>query len=278
MRANLARSAAFEHFLPVGAGALVGVVVAVVFPSETDSGELFGATAQILPVLLLALALEARVFGIHPRRQPPGDKIARRLEDTRALLGLATVVVLLVGELHALWALGNNSAEPRSAWIEYGVLAWGFTTVGLLAIIGLGRPRIEARLEWRQPPGPPNRVVVEVGASNEYGDKDVAPIMDFLIPDELSIDRCDGHGNVDRHSPVATRPLTWSYAGVQEWHYPAERLLVSAGDATIRNFSIGGLVPGKEYRVVLRFDHAELPNGRVETQDVLRTQDGSSKA
>lgn len=276
MKTREARSAAFEHCLPVGSGALAGTLAAVLFPSDTRSVEFFGVAAQVLPVLLLALAIEARLFGIRPRRHAVGDKVARRLDDARVVLGFGTVVVLLVGELHALWTIGSDSTERRIAWVEYGALAWGFTTVAVLAVQGLGRPRLTATLKWRQPPGPPNRVLVEAGGSNEYGDKDVMPVLNFLIPDGLSVHRCDAYGNIDPAAPLTTLPVSWEYAGIKDWNYPSERLLVSAGDATLRYFSVGGLVPGRQYPVVLRFDHAELPNGRVEAEDQLRTEDGSA--
>jgi hypothetical protein len=145
-----ARATTLEHFLPVGLGFLAGVVAAWVSPRSTESRGFFALAAQVLPVLLLALAIEARVFGIFPRRAAQGDKLARTMEQARWWLGVGTVIVLLVGELHALWALSNDPAE-RTAWIEYGALAWGFTTVGTLAILGLGRPRTRSASTDRNP-------------------------------------------------------------------------------------------------------------------------------
>ena len=48
-----------------------------------------------------------------------------------------------------------------------------------------------------------------------------------------------------------------------------ERVLVTAGDATVRYFVLGGLIHGHRYPVMLRYDHTELPDGRVAVQDLI---------
>jgi hypothetical protein len=61
---------------------------------------------------------------------------------------------------------------------------------GAVALIGTGRPRVKARLSgWVQGPF----VVVELGMSNEYGDRDVRPKMTFLVPAEHEIQACGQH-------------------------------------------------------------------------------------
>jgi hypothetical protein len=107
-----------------------------------------------------------------------------------------------------------------------------------------------------------------VGASNEYGDKDISPVLNFLVPNGVSIHACDANGNKHRDRSLAMQvlPTSEQVAGHGDWNYPSERLLVSAGDATLRHYLLGGLVAGHTYPLVLRYDHVELPNGRVEVR------------
>jgi hypothetical protein len=72
---------------------------------------------------------------------------------------------------------------------------------------------------------------VEAGASNEYGDKDITPLMNLLVPHGLSTHSCDANGNIDRNAEL--RLLTTDaeeYAGVKNWNYPSERVLITAGE------------------------------------------------
>jgi hypothetical protein len=272
-RAEVALRAAGERLAPTALGFVAGVVVGAALPHTTEGVGYFGIVAQIVPVLLLALAIEARAFGGRARRNlvdEGNDKrhyCAGTMEMGRQyFLKAGTVLVLVAAEVQALVQLASNNAGTHQVWLQNAALAWGLTTVAALAFVGQGAARLIATLETS--PHSNMSAVVEVGASNEYGDKDISPVLNFLVPNGVSIHACDPNGNKHRERSLAMQVLHTSeqIAGVSDWTYPTERLLVSAGDATVRHFVLGGLVPGLTYPLVLRYDHVELPNGRVQVQ------------
>jgi hypothetical protein len=272
--------AASARIAPTALGAVAGVIAGSAMPRTTEGVQYFGVVAQILPVLLLALAIEAGAFGGRARRNLGDERNDRRhycagtMELGRQyFLNAGTVLVLLVAEVLGLIQLSSNDAGTHQVWLQNAALAWGFTTVAALAFIGQGAARVIAVLETK--PHTDTSVVVQAGASNEYGDKDVSPLLNFLVPNGVSIDACDANGNRSRERTLGLQILHTNeeIAGISDWNYPSRRLLVSAGDVTVQHFLLGGLLPGRAYPLVLRYDHIELPNGRVQVQLDLRMPD-----
>jgi hypothetical protein len=112
-------------------------------PDEAQSG-FFAASAQVIPVLLLALAIEARLFG-SARRALVDHVWARRMEVLRQAIAFGTVVVLVAAEGQSLYLLREtSSADP---WLTSIGLAWGFVTVAAIALRGTGRARVTADLK-----------------------------------------------------------------------------------------------------------------------------------
>jgi hypothetical protein len=217
-------------------------------------------------VLLLALALEARLFTVRPRKLD--DRRANQMQWAAIWLSLAMVVVLIFAEIQAIFLLGE--AEKLKAPLQYGALTWGFTTVALIAILGVRRARVTMTLQWYQQPGSVNSVVVECGASNEFGDQDITLLLNLLVPNGLSIHRCDAYGNREPGG-LKTLPLRdEKIDGISKWNYPSEYVLVSAGNATLRYFLVNGMNLNEEYPLVLRYDHVELDNGRIEKHTHVR--------
>jgi hypothetical protein len=262
---------------PTALGAVAAIAAGAAMPHTTKGTGYFSVVVQILPVLLLALAIEARLYGGRARRNERDERADRRhycagtMELGRQyFLNPGTVLVLIAAEAQALVQLAWNDAGPHQIWVQNAALAWGFTTVAALAWVGQGAPRVIATLQTK--PLTATSTVVEAGASNEYGDKDVSPVLNFLVPNGVSIDACDANGNRNRERTLGLQILHTDeeIAGHSDWNYPSRRLLVSAGDATVQYFLLGGLVPGRAYPLVLRFDHIELPNGRVRVKLDLR--------
>jgi hypothetical protein len=79
--------------------------------------------AQVIPVLLLALALEARFFRLHRIREP--------LDLAAALF---TMLVLGCGEFYALQGIADN--RPEHAGLIGGAIAAGFVAVAVAALTG----------------------------------------------------------------------------------------------------------------------------------------------
>ena len=270
--------AAGGRVAPTALGAIAGVIAVAAMPRTTEGAEYFGVVVQIVPVLLLALAIEARVFGGRARRNLDDERNDRRhyragtMELGRqCFLNPGTVLVLIAAEIHGVVQLSLHDAGTHQVWVQNAALAWGFTTVAALALVGQGAPRVIATLQTK--PHTDTSAVVQIGASNEYGDKDVSPVLNFLVPNDLSIHSCDANGNRSRERTLGLQILHTDeeIAGISHWNYLSQRLLVSAGDATVQHLLLGGLVPGRAYPLVLRYDHVELPNGRVQVRLDLRT-------
>jgi hypothetical protein len=253
--------AAVERLLPVAAGAILGFALLPVLPTSTRSQDFFAVAAQVIPVLLLALAIETRVFGFG--RGVARDAVSRWLYYARLVLSIALLVMFIWAEAGAVEALADG-AGVHPCWPQNVALIWGVMTVGGIALGGIGRPRLEATVKWRQVS--PNGVIIEASASNVHGDKDVTPLMNLLFAEGLSIGRSDGYGNLDSNAVPEVLPLPQPDGIVSAGSYVTDRLLVTAGDATVRYYVVGGLVPGHKYPVVLRFDHNELRRGRVQEE------------
>jgi hypothetical protein len=128
---------------------LVAVLCAVPGLSPTRAGgDFYSAASQIIPVLLLALALEVRLFRI---RWPPRVKRHRneswlshqRRQIEKHPSSFVTVAVLFVtlftlvaGELHALNALAGLHPERQKPWTAYTAVAVGLIIVAFIALFG----------------------------------------------------------------------------------------------------------------------------------------------
>jgi hypothetical protein len=128
---DLATRASIERTFPVGVGLLAGVVGYLVAADRAGSG-FFSTSAQIVPVLLLALVLEVRLFSA-PRRVL-AFPAARRIELGRRGLEAATVVALLGAEAQSLWRIQaeHGVGDPG---LTTGGLAWGFVAIAAIAFV-----------------------------------------------------------------------------------------------------------------------------------------------
>jgi hypothetical protein len=272
-RVSPARRAAVERAAPVILGVFAGGLAAVCAPDSAGDG-FFSTAAQVLPVLLLALAIEARVVGRGVRRQPDPDITALRVEWARRLAEAGTVLALLVAEWKAFDAIVDEGSSHDPALVALG-LAWGFVIVGVLAFVG-ARPRVEVSMD-SQPKG--TVVILEVGMGNVYGDRDVRPLMNLLVPGGHEIHPCDRDGNLEPRADANFKVLRTPelIEGEAPWDYPAERVLLSAGDAVLRHYSVAHLSK-PSFPVVLRLDHVDLPGGRVQRRHVVSPEEEGSGA
>lgn len=111
--------------------------------------EYFEAVSQILPVLLLALAIEQRYF---TRRPPPAPEsplqlelAGRRLDDrsmarwytlAARIYALVVLVVLGLGEWIAVEVLATGESSSADLKNTAGSLAAGFTALIVSALVG----------------------------------------------------------------------------------------------------------------------------------------------
>jgi hypothetical protein len=106
-------------FLPV----LAFVITTVFVGDARGSAAFHEIAAQVIVVLLLALALEARFFRLHRVREPLD------------LVGmLFTMLVLGCGEFYALQSIGSE--DPAHVNIVGGAVAAGFVAVAVSALVG----------------------------------------------------------------------------------------------------------------------------------------------
>jgi hypothetical protein len=116
---------ALALFAPVLLGAATGVVAAVVVAPPSAPPEFFLVTAQVLPIVLLALVLEARVFGTGPRRFPPAEKTARLIDAAACAPRFYSSSPFVAAEWKAIDALTERGAPLNDPALEYFTLAWG---------------------------------------------------------------------------------------------------------------------------------------------------------
>jgi hypothetical protein len=139
----------------LGSGAIVAPLAAYILVSTLVGGrakkEYFEAVSQILPVLLLALAIEQRYL---TRRQavpnlPLQLEVAGRRFDERwmarwytrqaRLFALMVLVLLGFGEWTAVEVLATGQSSPGDLRITAGSLAAGFTALIVSALVGTKR-------------------------------------------------------------------------------------------------------------------------------------------
>lgn len=113
--------------------------------------EYFAAVSQILPILLLALAIEQRYFTQRP--SAPNVWVAFRFGTRRIQLPLSrlyvlqaraaillVLVILGLGEWVAVEVLATGSSDQDNLKMTAGSLAAGFTALIVSALVGTRRP------------------------------------------------------------------------------------------------------------------------------------------
>jgi hypothetical protein len=217
-------------------------------------------------VLLLALVIELRISGTSRRHFKAVGQMPNAIEVIGRVGAGFMTVALLVGEYQCARVIIDSPNSPNP-WAPALGLGWGFATVAIAASLG-ARPRLIPTLEARPRPDKTNQFIVQIGASNEFGDKDVSPVMNLLIPVGVKIYISDQFGHVDPSKEIEllqTHEQIPPSADAEDWKYLFGRPLVSAGDAFVQHYVII-LDDVAEARVVLRFDHVEFRRGRVQTQ------------
>jgi hypothetical protein len=148
-----ARVAVFWKFA-LGVGAIVAPVAAYVVTALLVDGhakdEYFEAVSQILPVLLLALAIEQRYFTRAGRQPAPESPLqlelaGHRLDDrsmarwymlAARVYALVVLVVLGLGEWIAVEVLATGASSTADLKNTAGSLAAGFTALIVSALVG----------------------------------------------------------------------------------------------------------------------------------------------
>jgi hypothetical protein len=130
---------------PILIGVVVGLIYSFVGPRNL-SRDYYSAASQIIPIVMLALAIETRVlaaaFEPGPSRRPRNrlDRLLMRHDRLLPLALVAAIMALLtVGELVALSALASKT-PPHSSSLEF-ILAFGIAAIATVPI-------------WRVPLGP----------------------------------------------------------------------------------------------------------------------------
>ena len=109
------------------------------------TAEFYSAVSQIIPVLLLVLAVEARLFRVPmPDARRSGESwraVAKRAtDDLRPLLAAAvlgaTLFTMIAGELRALSALASGHPETYRAEHVYTAVVAGMFVVAFLGLFG----------------------------------------------------------------------------------------------------------------------------------------------
>jgi len=152
------RLALFWRFA-FGVGAIAAPVVAFAIAALAVDGtarhEYFDAVSQILPVLLLALAIEQRYFTRAGSEAAPETPLqlelgGRRLDDrtmarwytlAARIYALVVLVVLGLGEWVAVEVLATGQSSSGDLSITAGSLTAGFTALIISALVGTKKER-----------------------------------------------------------------------------------------------------------------------------------------
>ena len=142
--------------------AVIGIAGGFTLSPEEASMDFYSASAEIIPVLLLTLAVQARLFQLPTARRvfalwsglaasssrADVDDALAHLERfgegvgslrhffERTVLGLALLGLLVAAQFAALHPLGTGEAGDGNPEIVYIALATGFLMVGALAMTG----------------------------------------------------------------------------------------------------------------------------------------------
>lgn len=136
------------------AAPVIAFAVAALLVDGTAEKEYFDAISQILPVLLLALAIEQRYFTRAGSEAAPESPLqlelaGRRLDDrtmarwytlAARIYALVVLVVLGLGEWVAVEVLATGESSSGDLSITAGSLAAGFTALIVSALVGTKQP------------------------------------------------------------------------------------------------------------------------------------------
>lgn len=141
-----------------GVGAIAAPVLAYVVVALVADGhakkEYFEAVSQILPVLLLALAIEQRYFARAGRERAPESPLqlelaGRRLVDEERMArwytlaariyALVVLALLGMGEWISVEVLATGQSSTGDLKNTAGSLAAGFTALIVSALVGTGQ-------------------------------------------------------------------------------------------------------------------------------------------
>jgi hypothetical protein len=256
-------------------GACLGVFVAWLLAPHKARDGFFEVAAQVVPVILLALVIEARVIGTQVLRAPKRMPLGRRVERVRRGLEGLLVVALLVAEWEALDTISDSGQGPANPWLVWLGLTWGFTTVALIAVFGTKRPRATIDLDTEKHD---KGTLVRLALGNEFGDLDVEPVLNVYVePGHGTIHNCKGNGSVLEEALVfksddPTRPPKRD-PGIplgEEWTCMGEDVKLTAGNKVLKSFVIEPYVPEKPFDVLVRLDHAHFPGGRVDLWEKIQ--------
>jgi hypothetical protein len=152
VRASFFNLRGFAAQIPVGlfvTGIVVGTRSGVVFPTR-----FYEISAQVIPVVLLVLAFELRVFQYQPRfMQSVMRQLDSRMDEAvgayrryLAYLNLLIVLAALItGEMLALFCIAfEHSGGSASQGVVLGALMSGFGLIGYAAVVGVRRRSREA--------------------------------------------------------------------------------------------------------------------------------------
>lgn len=139
-RVKLSRDPEAMAIAQVGAPLLI-VIVALPLAFELSPSRaaepFYSAAAQVIPILLLVLALEVRMFRLSaPPALTGSDDLALARRFTRLAVLIVTLSLFVIGELQALDALAREHAENANASTVYTAIVIGLLLIAFLAMFG----------------------------------------------------------------------------------------------------------------------------------------------
>lgn len=257
---SVAFNASLRRSSPAFFGTIAGVGGLILAPCHSPDS-FFQIAAQVIPVFLLALIFDSTAFGIGVRanRDTPDALLLESVRRPLEYLGLA---VLILGEADALKHISDPFQAGGNPRVVALALGWGLVQVCVLAIIGRRRPAINLSMRILPNPGT-DLHVIELGMGNMFGDEDVSPLVNFMVPADVELLDVDAAGAATGPAAVLPAPTERLKSAGElvgcKYTYPTIEL--RAGQSVMHYYLARMTAP--PVQVQLKLSHARLPRGAV---------------
>lgn len=220
--------------------------------------EFFSVAAVVIPVLLLARAVETNPLGLWRRQFPHAACAAQWWEWIRYGADIFVLVAILLGEAIAIVETGTLAEKSFNFPLVGGALAAGFVLVAVSAIGVRPQARINGSVTSQRIGK--KTVLVSVGVGNIFGDKDSFPLLNFLVPEDVEVLEVGPNGKAGKRVRTLTSQDTLTIGGASEKvRYPSAFIDLPRGQSAVTQYILRSA--RESTPVVLKLSDADAAHG-----------------